>query len=138
MEVYAFNQGDDSASVYEADDGDFLKNIKLTGKPGLAVVDPKAGRIYCTIEDKNEIDVIDAKTHTVTNHWPIVAGETVSGIASDPLHHLLFLGCTNKVIFMVNGTNGLVLDALPTDQGVGSIALIRPGGLSLVLMRKER
>jgi DNA-binding beta-propeller fold protein YncE len=122
MDVYAFNQGDDSASVYEADDGDFVKNIKLTGKPGLAVVDPKAGRIYCAIEDKNEIDVIDTRTHTVTNHWPIMAGVTVSGIASDPLHHRLFLGCTNKVILMVDSTNGRVLDTLPTDQGVGFIA----------------
>jgi DNA-binding beta-propeller fold protein YncE len=121
MEVYAFNQGDDSATVYEADDGDFLKTIKLTGKPGFAVADPKAGRVYCTLVDRLGMDVIDAKTLTITNHWSISPGEGVSGIADDPIGHRIYLGSTNKMILMFNGMTGMLLGAVPTDQAVVSI-----------------
>jgi len=121
MEIYVFNQGDNSVSIYEADDGDFMKNIKLTGKPGFAVADPKADRVYCTIEDKNEIDVIDVKTHTVTNHWSIAPSESVSGIACDSMNHRIYFGCTNKMISMMNDVNGQFLGAVPAEQAVNAV-----------------
>src|SRR5205085_53956 len=79
-EVYTFNAGDNSMSRFEADDGDFMGNIALPGKPEFAVADSKAGRIYCNIEDKGEVAVIDLRTHKVISHWPIAPGERPYGM----------------------------------------------------------
>lgn len=121
MEIYVFSQGDNSVSIYEADDGDFMKNIKLSCTPGIAVADPKAGRIYCAVEGKNEIEVIDVKTHSVTNHWSVAPSEGIIGMAVDSMNHRLYLGCTNKMVSMLNGLNGQMAGALPTDQAVVAV-----------------
>ena len=49
----------------EAKSEKVLATIPLAGKPEFSCADPKAGRIYCNLEDKNEVAVIDIKTHTV-------------------------------------------------------------------------
>ena len=54
MEVYAFNQGDDSASVYEADDADFLKNIKLTASLDLLLLIRKLAGYIAPLKTKTK------------------------------------------------------------------------------------
>lgn len=58
-EVYAFNGRGNSVTVFEARTGNAVATIPLSGKPEYAVVDVKAGRVYCNIEDKNAVAVID-------------------------------------------------------------------------------
>ena len=45
------------------------------------MVDETAGRVYCNIEDKSEVVVIDTAKHEVVAHWPLAPGEEPSGIA---------------------------------------------------------
>src|SRR5947208_494335 len=42
--------------------------IALGGKPEFAVADAQSGRVFCNIEDKNELIAIDTKTHSVIAH----------------------------------------------------------------------
>jgi hypothetical protein len=46
--------------------------------------------VYCNIEDKSEIVVIDTKPHAAVNTWPMAPGEVASGKAIDAEHHRLF------------------------------------------------
>jgi DNA-binding beta-propeller fold protein YncE len=117
-EVYTFNGRGNSATVFEAKTGKVVATIPLAGKPEFATVDLKAGRVYCNLEDKNEVAVIDAKTHKVVERWPIAPGEGASGMAIDGQHHRLFLGCGNKLMVMMDSTNGKVLASVPIGQGV--------------------
>jgi len=112
-EIYAFNGRDHSVSVFEADDADPVGTIPLPGKPEFATTDPKANRVYCNIEDKNEVAVIDTATRKVVEHWPIAPGEEASGMAIDLEHHRLFIGCANKLMVMMDSTNGKVLGSVP-------------------------
>jgi DNA-binding beta-propeller fold protein YncE len=121
-EVYTFNGGDHNVSVFEADDGDPLDPIALPGKPEFATVDPKAERVYCNIEDKGEVVAIDTSTRKVAAHWPIAPGKAASGMAIDLEHHRLFLGCDNKLMVMMDSTNGKVVSSVPIGGGVDATA----------------
>jgi DNA-binding beta-propeller fold protein YncE len=122
QEVYMFNGRGQSATVFEAKTGKVVATIPLGGKPEFAAADSKAGRVYNNIEDKNEVAVIDAKTHEVVAHWTIAPGEEASGMAIDAEHHRLFLGCGNKLMVMMDSTNGKVVATVPIDQGVDANA----------------
>ena len=117
-EVYTFNGRGRSATVFEAKTGKVVATIPLPGKPEFAAAHPSAGRVYNNLEDKSEVAVIDTKTHKVVNTWPIAPGEEASGMAFDAQHQRLFLGCGNKLMVMMDSTNGKVVASVPIGQGV--------------------
>ena len=128
QEVYMFNGRGRSATVLDAKSGTALATIPLSGKPEFAAADSQAGRVYNNIEDKSEVAVIDTKTHQVVATWSIAPGEEASGMAIDAEHHRLFLGCGNKLMVMMDSTNGKVVATAPIDQGVDANAF-DPGTL---------
>lgn len=123
QQIYAFNGGDNSVTIVEGDDGDALTTTPLPGKPEFAAADPKASRVYCNLEDKNAVAVLDTVSHQVVNTWPIAPGEEASGLALDVVHHRLFLGCGgNKMMVMMDSTSGKVLASVPIGAGVDATA----------------
>jgi DNA-binding beta-propeller fold protein YncE len=104
--------------VFEAKTGQVVATIPLSGKPEFAVAYPKAGRVYNNLEDKSEVAVIDTRTHKVVSKWPLAPGEEPSGMAFDPEHQRLFLGCGNKLMVMMDSTTGKVVTTVPIGQGV--------------------
>ena len=121
-EVYTFNGRGLSATVLEAKSGKTIATIPLSGKPEFAVADTKAGLIYCNIEDKNSIAVIDSRTHKVVHDWPIAPGAEATGMAIDLEHKRLFIGCHNKLMAMIDATSGKVIATVPIEGGVDATA----------------
>jgi YVTN family beta-propeller protein len=119
-EVYVFNGRGQSATVIDAKTGAVVATVPLGGKPEAGAADAKAGKVYVNIEDKNTIAVIDIATHTVTATWPIAPGEEASGMAIDPERHRLFIGCSNKLMLMIDSTSGKVVGQVPIGGGVDS------------------
>jgi DNA-binding beta-propeller fold protein YncE len=130
QEVYTFNGRGRSATVFAAKDGTLVATIPLPGKPEFAVLDPAAGRIYNNIEDKSEVVAIDIKTHAVVAEWPIAPGEEASGMAIDLKHHRLFLGCSNKLMVMMDSQTGKVVATVPIEGGVDANAFDPGTGLA--------
>lgn len=129
-EVYTFNGRGKSATVFDAVTGAVKATISLPGKPEFAVVDVQAGRIYNNIEDTNQVVAIDTATHTVAATWPIAPGEEASGMAIDLVNHRLFIGCSNKMMVMLDSTNGKILSTLPIGAGVDANAFDPGTGLA--------
>jgi DNA-binding beta-propeller fold protein YncE len=121
-EVYSFNGKAHSATVISATSGEVVATLPLPGKPEFSAVDPKAGRVFVNIEDKNEIVAIDSAQHQVVATWPIAPGESASGMAIDTAHHRLFVGCDNKLMLMVDSTTGKVISSVPVGSGVDANA----------------
>ncbi len=121
-EVYAFNGRGKSATVFYALTGKAVATVELSGKPEFAVTDVRVGRVYCNIEDKNEVAVIDDRTHQVVSTWPIAPGEEASGMAFDATQRRLFLGCGNKLMVMMDSGTGKVITTVPIGQGVDANA----------------
>ncbi len=122
QEVYTFNGRGNSATVFDAKSGEVKATIPLPGKPEFAVVDQQAGRIYNNIEDKSTLVAIDTAAHKVVDTWPIAPGEEASGLAIDTAHHRLFIGCSNKLMEMMDSTSGKVLGSVPIGPGVDANA----------------
>jgi YVTN family beta-propeller protein len=121
-EVYVFNHTGNSVTVINAKIATVAATIPLGGTPEFAAVDENAGRIYCNIEDKSEVAVIDVNKHEVVAHWSIAPGEEPSGIALDAAHHRLFSGCHNKMMVMLDTESGKVVDTVPIGAGVDGCA----------------
>jgi DNA-binding beta-propeller fold protein YncE len=130
QEVYAFNGRGNSVTVFKAETGEVVATIPLPGKPEYATADTRARRVYCNLEDKSEVAVIDARGHKLLTTWPIAPGEEPSGMAFDMLHHRLFLGCANKKMVMVDSTNGKVVASVPIGEGVDATKFDRVTGLA--------
>ena len=116
--VYTFNGLSADATVIQADTGRVLATIQLGGKPGAGVSDAEASRVYVNVEDKNEVAVIDADRYAVVARWPIAPGADASGLAIDLSHHRLFVGAHNRVMLMMDSSNGAVLARVPIGTGV--------------------
>jgi YVTN family beta-propeller protein len=121
-EVYIFNHTGNSATVINAKAATVSATIPLGGNPEFAAVDENAGRVYCNIEDKSEVAVIDVNKHEVVAHWSLAPGEEPSGIALDAQHHRLFSGCHNKMMVMLDTESGKVVDTVPIGAGVDGCA----------------
>ena len=119
-EVYTFNGRGKSSSVIDAQSGKVVATIPLEGKPEAAEADAKAGKIYVNMEDLNSVKVIDMATHKVTATWPAAPCEAATGMAFDQATHRLFLGCDNKLMVMMDSTNGKVIYSVPVGAGVDS------------------
>jgi YVTN family beta-propeller protein len=117
-EVYVFNHTGNSVTVINAKAASVSATIQLEGTPEFAAVDEKAGRVYCNVEDKSEVAVIDANKHEVVAHWSLAPGENPSGIALDARHHRLFSACHNKLMVMLDTENGKVIANVPIGVGV--------------------
>jgi len=121
-EVYTFDGRGQSVTVFAADTGKVVATIPVGGKPEFAQADPAAGQIYLNLEDKNELLVIDTKTHAVVHRWPIAPGEEATGLAIDLEHHRLFLGCSNGLMLVMDNRDGRVVASLAAGQGIDATA----------------
>ena len=144
-EVYTMNGRGKSASVIDTATGKVVATIPLEGKPEFAQADSKAGKIYVNMEDLNSVNVIDTATHKVSATWPAAPCEAATGMAFDAATHRLFLGCDNKLLVMMDSTNGRVVYSVPVGEGVDStwfdaqtkLAFTSNGGAGTVTVARE-
>jgi YVTN family beta-propeller protein len=115
--VFTFNGRSKNASAIDATNNTVVATIPLDGKPEFAAADGK-GMVYVNIEDKSEMQSIDARNAKVIGTWPLTGCEEPSGLAMDQKHNRLFAGCGNKVMAIVNAENGKVITTVPIGQGV--------------------
>ena len=99
-----------------------VNTIALGGNPEFAAADSAAERIYCNVEDKSEVAVIDTAKHEVVARWSLAPGTEPTGMAFDATHHRLFVGCHNKLMAMLDTETGKVVATVPIGAGVDGCA----------------
>jgi len=115
--VFTMNGDSKSSTVIDAQSGKVLGTIDLGGQPEFPVADGR-GHVYANIESTSEIVEIDSNSMKITHRWPIAPGEHPSGLAIDAAHHILFSGCRNKLMVMMDANTGKILGSEPIGQGV--------------------
>ncbi len=110
--VFVFNGKSSNATVIDAKTNKVTATIALDGKPEFPASD-EHGLLYVNIEDKNMVDVIDAKSAKVTRKFPVAPGEGPSPIALDMATNTLFIGCGNKLMVMADAKTGRILGSVP-------------------------
>ena len=120
--VLSMNGESNDASVIDPNTLKQVGKIALNGGPEFAVSDGK-GLIYNNLEDKNSLNVIDAKTLKVIKNYPLAPGGGPTGLALDEKNHRLFSVCRqNKGMEVVNALTGKVVATLPIGAGVDAVA----------------
>ena len=115
--VFTMNGDSKSSTVIDASTGNVVGKIELGGSPEFPVADGK-GHVYANIESTSEIVEIDSNTMKITNRWPLAPAQSPSGLAIDAEHGILFSGCHNKMMAIVDANTGKVIATPAIGQGV--------------------
>lgn len=139
--VFTFNGGSKDTTALDGATGAVVGTIPLVGRPETAVVDG-LGNVFANIESTSEIVKIDATALKIVARWKIAPCESPSGLAMDAAHGILFAGCDNKMMAVIDASNGKILatpvigngvDADRFDPGTGyAFASMGEGTLTIV------
>ena len=120
--VFTFCGESNNAAVIDPQTLKQIGTVALGGGPEFAVSDGK-GKIYNNLEDKNSMDVIDAKTMKVLKNFPLAPCGGPTGLALDARNKRLFTVCReNKGLSVVDETSGKVIATVPIGAGVDAVA----------------
>jgi YVTN family beta-propeller protein len=115
--VFTFNGRSNDTTVIDAATGNVLSTIPLGGKPEFARSD-EMGKVYVNIEDKSEVVELDSKNLKVLRRFSLAPGEEPSGMGFDVKHHLIYSGCGNKMMTVLDTVSGKVIATIPIGEGV--------------------
>jgi len=127
--VFTFNGKSNSATVFDAKSAKVFGDIQLGGKPEFAVSDG-LGRIYVNLEDKSEVLTLNANRLTIQARSPLAPCSEPTGMSMDRQHRLLFIGCRNQMMAIVNADSGFVKATLPIGSGVDATAFDPATGMA--------
>ncbi len=103
--VYAFNGSSADFEVIDATTLKVVDTVKVSGRPEFAVSD-EHGKIFFNVEDKSEMQVIDAKSNKVVAKWPLKGCVEPTGLAMDLKNSRLFSACANGVAVVTDAHSG--------------------------------
>jgi DNA-binding beta-propeller fold protein YncE len=115
--VFTFNGRSNDATAFSATDGKIDGTLPLGGKPEAACADGK-GHIYVNLEDSSKVVAFDAAKLAVLKYYPLAPGEEPSGMAFDAGHHLIFSGCHNEILTVLDQVSGKLVTIVPIGKGV--------------------
>jgi YVTN family beta-propeller protein len=117
--IYVFSHSQPNATVIEAKDGSVAGTIDLGGAPEQAASDGQ-GHLYVTLEDKDNVAVVDVKTLKVTAHYDLGGkGGGPAGLGLDIKNHILFAFCHDPATAVIlNADDGKIISTLPIGKGV--------------------
>lgn len=127
--IFTMNGTSHDTTAIDAKTETVAGTIALGGRPESAAADEK-GRLFINIEDKSEVVAVDARKLSVTARWSLAPGEEPTGMAIDRAHKRLFIGCSNKLMAVLDTEQGRVLTTLPIGSGVDATAFDADTGLA--------
>ncbi|MEO7042830.1 MAG: YncE family protein [Gemmatimonadaceae bacterium] len=119
--VFTFNGRGENTTAIDAVGDTVAGTLALGGKPEAAVADGM-GHVFVNIEDKSMIVEFDAAKLTILHSYSIAPCEEPTGLAMDRVHGLLFTGCGNKLMGIVDANTGRIVATPPTDDGTDGTA----------------
>ena len=120
--VYVGNGKSNSATMIPAEDLDHPFAIKLGGSPEFPQVDETTGLIYQPLEDTSEVVVLSPMERKVVSRFPVSPCEGPKGTAIDQEHRLLFIGCSNRLLAVMNLQDGHIIATSPIGRFVDYVA----------------
>ncbi len=119
--VFTFNGKSSSVTVFDANSAKVVGTIPLGGNPEFAVADG-LGRIYVNLESTSEVLTLDTSSLSVQARSPLAPCSEPTGMAMDRQQQLLFIGCRNRMMAVVDANSGQMKASLSIGGGVDAIA----------------
>ncbi len=119
-EAWSINHRGGSVTCVDAKTLEVTKTIDVGGTLEFAA--EIGDKVFVNIEDADKVAAIDAKKHEVVSKYDIAPGKGPSGLASDPSTGLLFIGCRNQKLVVMEGATGKVVSSFDIGQGCDAVA----------------
>jgi DNA-binding beta-propeller fold protein YncE len=121
-EVWTMNHRGGTITCVDAKSLEVKKTIEVGGALEFPAEDPAKGLVFVNVEDKSLVAVIDAKKHEVVERHATAPGEEPAGLAIDRKNGLLFLGCGNKKLVVMQAQTGKVVASLDIGEHCDGVA----------------
>lgn len=109
-----------TATAIDAATGDIVGEAELEDTAPEGAASDGAGKLFVNNEEKNTIQVLDAKTMTVLASWPLAPCDGPTGIAYDRASQRIFSGC-GKTSVVVDPATGKVVATIANGDGVDAL-----------------
>lgn len=119
--VFSFNEISDNVTAIDAETDKVIGTIILDGRPEFPVSNNK-GLMFVNLGNKNQIEELSAITLKKIAEYPLAPGKEPTGLAMDVSHGVLFSGCNNKLMTILNANTGKVIATLPIGSKVDACA----------------
>ena len=115
--VFTFNGRNKDTTIFDAATGKIEHTIPLGGKPEYAATDGK-GKVYVNNEDTNEVIEISSLNKYTLRKFPLKSCEEPAGMGLDAKRDIVFSGCHNKTMTVLDAKTGKVITTLPIGANV--------------------
>jgi DNA-binding beta-propeller fold protein YncE len=124
--VFTLNRRGYNLTAIDAQDGTVAGTIELDSRPEFAVSDGN-GRLLVSLWEKEVIVSIDSRTMTAAAEpWSPKPCQRPTSMAIDQKNGRLFVGCSNRMMVVLNTRNGRLITRVPTSQGRGVAVAFDP------------
>jgi YVTN family beta-propeller protein len=120
--VFVANGKSNSLSVIDAQSNKVEAEIALGGAPETAVVDGE-GRLFVALEDKNAVAEVDTRALKVLRRFNVApVCDEPAGLAINPAAKLLYAGCHNQKLAVIDAQSGKLAGSAPIGRGNDAVA----------------
>jgi DNA-binding beta-propeller fold protein YncE len=109
-----------TAVAIDPTSGDIVGTAELEDTAPEGAASDGNGRLFVNNEEKNTMQVIEAKTMKVLASWPLAPCDGPTGIAFDRATSRIFSGCS-KTSVVVDAKSGKVVAELKNGEGVDAL-----------------
>ena len=121
-EVWTMNHRGGTITCVDAKSLEVKGTIEVGGALEFCAEDAANGVVYVNVEDKHLLVSIDAKKREVVNRYPTAPGEEPAGLAFDKKNGLLFLGCGNKKLVVMEAKTGKIVTSVDIGEHCDGVA----------------
>lgn len=94
----------------------------MASHPEALDFDSTGERIFANISDGGEVVVIDGKTHSIAEKWPLSRAKGNTPLAYDSIDNRLLVGCRSPAkIVVLNAKTGKELASVSSDSGADDL-----------------
>lgn len=109
-----------TAVAIDPTSGDIVGTAELEDTAPEGAASDGKGRLFVNNEEKNTMQVIEAKTMKVLSSWPLAPCDGPTGIAFDRATSRIFSGCS-KTSVVVDAASGKVVANIKNGEGVDAL-----------------
>lgn len=119
--VFCFNEISYNATALDAKTDKVIGTIKFNGRPEFSVSNNK-GMMFVNLGNKNQIEKFSAVTLKKVAIYSSAPGKEPTGLSIDTKHGVLFSGCSNKLMTILNINTGEIIATVPIGKDVDACA----------------
>ncbi len=119
--IFSFNEISDNVTAIDAKTDKVIGTIILDGRPEFSVSNNR-GLMFVNLGNKNKIEEFSAVALKKIAVYSLAPSKEPTGLAIDISHGVLFSGCNNHLMTVLNANTGKIITTLPIGGSVDACA----------------